>query len=326
MLQAFIPVFGQDIHYSQFINSPHNLNPALTGDFNGDYRFIGNGRRQWNSVTVPYETFSLASDARNFFESKHTGAGIMMNHDKTGDSKLTTFQLNISLSKGFALDRKKEKHLIRLGIQTGFTQKRIDYSALTYDNQYNGTAFDPSAPSNESFGNSGRIYPNFHAGITYTKVISRTRLVRTGFSIYNINRPEQSFFNEVTVMLDRRFNFHINGEFDMNPQLDILPGLLIMQQGRYHQTTLGTNFRYKIDQRKRHYRALYAGIWTRARDAGFVTFGMDYNNVHASISYDINYSRLTRASHGRGGVEISVIYIISKTPKRRTFKQCPVFL
>ena len=56
------PSFAQDIHFSQFNNSPLNLNPAQTGLFNGDWRFVGNLRNQWSSVPVPYRTFSLSTD------------------------------------------------------------------------------------------------------------------------------------------------------------------------------------------------------------------------------------------------------------------------
>jgi len=37
-----INCFGQDIHLSQFNASPQNLNPAQTGLFDGDWRFVGN--------------------------------------------------------------------------------------------------------------------------------------------------------------------------------------------------------------------------------------------------------------------------------------------
>ena len=32
---------SQDIHFSQFNLAPLNLNPAMTGSFNGDYRIAG---------------------------------------------------------------------------------------------------------------------------------------------------------------------------------------------------------------------------------------------------------------------------------------------
>src|ERR1035437_8011765 len=56
--------FAQDIHLSQFNACPQNLNPSQTGLFNGDWRFVGNQRRQWAAVPVPYQTFSISTDTR----------------------------------------------------------------------------------------------------------------------------------------------------------------------------------------------------------------------------------------------------------------------
>lgn len=51
--------FSQDIHFSQFFETPLLRNPALAGIFGGDFRIQGVYRNQWNSVTVPYQTASL---------------------------------------------------------------------------------------------------------------------------------------------------------------------------------------------------------------------------------------------------------------------------
>ena len=67
-------VFAQDIHFSQFANSPLNLNPAQTGLFNGDYRIMANQRSQWSAVPIPYSTFSLGADMRNPIRLKNQGS------------------------------------------------------------------------------------------------------------------------------------------------------------------------------------------------------------------------------------------------------------
>ena len=38
---------AQDIHFSQWYNNPLFSNPALTADFDGDYRITANQREQW---------------------------------------------------------------------------------------------------------------------------------------------------------------------------------------------------------------------------------------------------------------------------------------
>jgi hypothetical protein len=53
---------AQDIHFSQFSETPLLRNPALAGIFSGDVRVQGVFRNQWNSVTVPYQTSSLNAE------------------------------------------------------------------------------------------------------------------------------------------------------------------------------------------------------------------------------------------------------------------------
>ena len=52
-------VRSQDIHWSQFNDNQLFQNPGHAGHFDGDYRFIGNYRDQWRSVTVPFSTMAI---------------------------------------------------------------------------------------------------------------------------------------------------------------------------------------------------------------------------------------------------------------------------
>ncbi len=55
---------AQDLHFSQFFNSPLTTNPANTGFIpDGDYRLGINYRDQWSSImAVPYKTMSAFGD------------------------------------------------------------------------------------------------------------------------------------------------------------------------------------------------------------------------------------------------------------------------
>ncbi len=61
---AFSSLQAQDIHYSQFGNSPLNVSPALTGAFDGDTRFGANFRSQWSNVPVGYTQFTGFTDMK----------------------------------------------------------------------------------------------------------------------------------------------------------------------------------------------------------------------------------------------------------------------
>jgi type IX secretion system PorP/SprF family membrane protein len=320
------PGSAQDIHFSQFMNSPLNLNPAQTGNFKGSYRFVGNVRRQWSSVTIPYQTFGLSADAKDFRRLKNFGLGTSLYYDHTGDSHFSTLVFNVSSSYRIVLSKKKPEY-INIGIQGGITQRRIDYSNLTYDQQYNGYYYDPSLPVEQSFANSGRIYPNIHTGILYTKYFEKRKMITGGVALYNITKPAQSFFNESSISLDRRWSFNLGGQHPLGDKTDLLPAVHYMTQGTFKSFIAGTSIKYTLQDNKLTYRAIYAGGWFRYGDAAFISIGMDYDEWFVGLSYDINTSNLKPASNYRGGFELAVIYIVPQyLPKRLKYKVCPDFM
>ena len=160
--------FAQDIHFSQFNNSPLNLNPAQTGLFNGDWRFVGNMRNQWSSVPVPYRTFSLSTDTRwkNEILQGIPAVGLLVNTDKSGDSKLTT--INVFLPIDYIKKLNKDStHFISFGIQPGITTKSFNPSNLSFDNQYDGDAYNPALSSGENFSSYRITYFDISGGIAY---------------------------------------------------------------------------------------------------------------------------------------------------------------
>ena len=57
--------YSQDLHFSQFFNSPLSTNPANTGFIpSSDFRIGANVRSQWTSIPVPYKTNSIWGDAQ----------------------------------------------------------------------------------------------------------------------------------------------------------------------------------------------------------------------------------------------------------------------
>ncbi len=62
---------SQDLHFSQFMNSPLLTNPANTGFIpDGDYRLGVNYRNQWASITAfPYKTMSAFGDVSHLYKA-----------------------------------------------------------------------------------------------------------------------------------------------------------------------------------------------------------------------------------------------------------------
>ena len=75
LLPWSISANAQDIHFSQFFNTPLAQNPANIGQFRGNYRMGAVYRQQWRSVTVPYSTFGMGGDAASFLGVDGLGLG-----------------------------------------------------------------------------------------------------------------------------------------------------------------------------------------------------------------------------------------------------------
>src|SRR5438445_10920179 len=84
---------AQDLHFSQFFNSPLTTNPANTGFIpDADYRIGAHYRNQWSSILAsPYKTVSVFGDAqlfRNRLENGWLGIGGFILSDAAGSGSL----------------------------------------------------------------------------------------------------------------------------------------------------------------------------------------------------------------------------------------------
>src|SRR6476661_4653927 len=97
-LLAVHAVHAQDLHFSQFFNSPLVTNPANTGFIpEGDYRLGVNYRNQWASITAfPYKTMSAFGDVQVMPNQENTGwlgVGGLILRDVAGTGSLTSTKI-----------------------------------------------------------------------------------------------------------------------------------------------------------------------------------------------------------------------------------------
>ncbi|HSK11608.1 MAG TPA: type IX secretion system membrane protein PorP/SprF, partial [Phnomibacter sp.] len=68
---------------------------------------------------------------------------------------------------------------------------------------------------------------------------------------------------------------------------------------------------------------LYAGAWYRFNDALIPYLGLEWSSFRFGASYDVNTSSLKAVSQGRGGFEVSLIYVYRTSTDRPIV--CPKF-
>lgn len=320
--------FAQDIHFSQFNFSPLNQNPANTNLFDGSYRFVGNYKNQWPTVPVRFNTFSASAEANlaTLSNGDRIGAGLVFYYDGAGDSRFSALNIALSASYGKTLDKKK-KHYLNYGIQFGMVSRSFSYDKLYFDNQWNGDAFNPNTGIDESFSRTRYSFFDLGMGLAYRWQKSERTSYTIGFGITHINAPSQSFYNDNSIKLNPRFTVHAQAKIKVARRVDIVPEAMWQMQDVKQEFLIGAHAKYYIPNKIKHTVALNIGAYSRVIDAGWLMAGFDYDNLQFNMSYDINFSKLTAASRYNGGIEMSVIYILSKVKKiDKPGAVCPSFL
>ncbi len=308
---------AQDIHFSQFYNSPLTLNPAMTGNFDGTYRLAGNYRRQWASIhpNTPFETFAASVDMEipnNLIKSGKIAWGLQFFNDQSGLSNLTNQSIFGSLAYHHAINK---DHVVSIGFQGGLVNKRIDYSRLTFNNQFDGQIFSSDLPHGESGMNESMSYMDFQAGLGWTSVLNEKLSAFGGIAMFHLTQPNESFLNQTDNPLESRLAVHAGTQYKVNEKVGVVPSVIFMSQRKAQEINLGASATYELQEGKLSQAVLYFGSWFRMSagnsiiDAAIPTTGLQYKNWKLGLSYDVNISSLNEASTYRGGPEISLIYI-----------------
>ncbi|MFA6923738.1 MAG: PorP/SprF family type IX secretion system membrane protein [Bacteroidales bacterium] len=302
-------IFCQDIHFSQFYNSPLSLNPALTGNIDGNMRAITNYRNQWNSISVPYITSSISFDSK-FLEDRlkddAIGAGLIIINDRSGEGHLSNFQFMLSTSYCKKLDAKKE-HSISIGFQAGFFQKKIDFTKLSFESQYLAGDFNTNIQSGENTLNFNISKFDMSSGISYQLQKPGNLNINGGFSVHHITKPNESLSGNIAPM-PLLFGLYFNAKKVINEKINIKPDILFIMQNKAKELNLGSRLEYIFKTTNGVFLNFTIGAAYRTSDAIIVITGIKYEKWDVCVSYDINNSKLHPATNFNGGFEFSIIY------------------
>lgn len=319
-------VVAQDIHYSQFNSASIYQNPGNTGLFDGNQRIAGNFRNQYKTITVGYNSTTIAGDTKYTYKNHVFGLGAFIQNDQSGDSRYGGSKLSLSFSYIKKIS-KDSAHFIAVGFQPGIANRGIKTDALTFDNQYDGDGYNSSIASNESYANTNVIFADFSAGASWYMFKNKRNTLLTGVSYQHFNKPKKSFFTENAVAVSPKLNAHISLVKPISTYLDIIPEVQLSHQNKYYAINMGTWVKYWLGSTGLSDYAVYGGLFYRLGDAAIIAAAMDYENFRVGLSYDFTLSQLKTANNLRGGAEVSIIYIFKKVPSLIIkSKNCPVWM
>ncbi len=325
-LLTFFMANGQDQDFTQFYGAPIYLNPALTGAFNGSFRFSSIYRDQWRKVLDnPITTYSASADFRfdvlkQRREHDAAGVGMIFYNDKPG----LTFSTNRLLVSGAfhkGLGKSGEQYL-SLGFQAGITQQNINLSKLTFDDQFNGST-GYTEGTEEAFPENNFAFGDYNVGLNYSFAPERGINLYTGLAMSHILNPRVSFYYDSKNPEDfpdnhlyRKYTAYFNLSIPLGEVIKLSPRILANLQGPHFSATTGSNIRFLLNASTGT--ALHFGTWLRVAkttqeklgpESAVALLGIEFNNYLFGFSYDANLTDFVGARRGQGAFEVSIAYL-----------------
>ena len=320
-------LFGQDLHFSQFFNSPLITNPANTGFIpDGDYRLGINFRNQWSSImTVPYKTMSAFGDVqvmKDRFNNGWMGLGGVILRDVAGSGNLTSTKLYGSIAYHQMLGYSS---LLSMGFNVGYANKQINVANLKFPDQFDGKFFDSKLPTNVYIDRNNIGYLDMQVGMNYAYFPTNKIYINTGFSVWHVNKPHESFFTSTNIsnQVPLRYIGFLNGSFKVNDQVIVNPNIYYTTQANVSELVGGLNVHYDLSGDGTY--QLIGGLYYRNKEAIIPMVGLGYNDYTFSFSYDATISGLKAYNNGRGAFEFSLIRQGVLNPNGKHITPCPTF-
>jgi type IX secretion system PorP/SprF family membrane protein len=322
-------VLAQDVHFSQFYNSPLTLNPALTGAIETDQRFALIHRSQWQSLGAPFRTFSFSYDApilRGKMKGRYIGIGGNAYSDKAGKSGFGDTQANLSIAYGM---RSTDDAILAFAIQGGYGQRSAVLDGMRWDAQYDGSGYDPSRPTGEAIPNSSSAFVDFSTGVAWQQWESKDIQWTMGASVFHLNEPSVTLFGSNEDRLLRRYTVHAATRITTKRWV-LLPKVYGSQQGGSREVVLGGLLHRRVGMDSRYTTdktssSFYIGAFYRWNDAIVPMMQIEYKRLLTiGVSYDVNISALSSATRYRGGMELTLQYIGTFKDKRRKLPKASI--
>jgi type IX secretion system PorP/SprF family membrane protein len=308
---SVLHVRAQDLHFSQWFNSPLTTNPANTGFIpDADYRFGANYRDQWSTImSVPYTTMSVWGDAqvfRNKIENGWLGLGGVILRDQAGSGTLTSTEVYGSVAYHQMLGYTS---LLTAGFNVGWVNKRINITTLKFPDQFDGKFFDNTLPTSVEIDQPNVNFFDMQVGLNYAYFPTNKTYMNAGFSIQHINSARESFFTTdpagFNSLIPKRYIGFLNGSFKTDEMVIVNPMGYYTNQAGSSETVVGLNVQYNLLNGGEQ--QLIGGLYYRVGESVIPMIGFVYKDIRLMFTYDVTTSSLSQYDGSRGAWEFALI-------------------
>jgi type IX secretion system PorP/SprF family membrane protein len=301
---------AQDPHFTQYTMAPFTVNPAYTGVFDGNARLMSVYRQQWANLIDPFTTASVSGDVKLGYYDPAGGQhpfniGFQAITDRSMGGALKSSYGGITTAYHVPLDIEENNYSVGIGLSLNYANRRIDYSEISFDQQFTSGGFVLALPNGETALQTMKPFLSVGAGILFR---SQDRMSGTyldvGFSGYHFNKPSQTFMNDSTDFLPVRWS----GQLSFQKYLSDVSYLQL--QGLYHNQAsvdyllAGISFARLFGVENKH--LVGAGCWYRTGESIAPHMFVEYSGLRVGVSYDLVHNALKTNGIPTQTVELSL--------------------
>ena len=315
---------SQDPHFSQYFMAPQLINPAMVGSGEGDWRVMCNWRQQWGDAGTPFNTQSLqfeykllgkGDDEKNKVNTLAIGGGLMLDQSMYGGLKSTYGLASIAYHAKLS-----STQTMGIGFQGMYGDRTIDYSRLTFGEQFTSGGFDQTLPSGESALSNMKSFFSLSSGLFYNFNNDNIN-VDLGAAAYNINKPKQTALNDPQEELPTRYVAHAGAALYVSDKLSFNFNGFYQTQALQEYFSLGGALGWDVNPQGTS--TIFLGGWYRNEDSFYPYLGWLINNVQVGFSYDITTSKQNSGPVNPKSIEFSLVIKQKNDSEKKLGVSCP---
>tara|TARA_R110001592_G_scaffold93752_5_gene271973 strand:- start:1999 stop:3429 length:1431 start_codon:yes stop_codon:yes gene_type:complete len=309
--------YSQQFNFSLLSYAEQRLNPAYAATDN----YWAADALHRSQQTAP--DFSINSTSFSFKyphlmpnrQNVQGGFGLNVMNDQSGSTN--TFEVQ-EIGLSYALQFKSGVgEALSFGI-SGFHHKQgFTFANFLTNTQYiPDRGFDSSINNGESLQELSDTYYRINTGVLYQLVNSNGQTIsRLGFSIFDINRPQSSFFNTgskvpPTYMGELAFSIY------QTPKLNVTPNFLWVHHTKRNRLNIGLASEYKVANDTK----IGLGLkYLLGRDL-ISSIELKKGNLSIGMAYDLSVNAKNSANTGAFEVGLRLQGLVREREKRKKSK------
>lgn len=321
MLIIKIGYSQQDFHFSYLSESAQWLNPAVNSSFrNAPFSASVIYKDQWTFINSPYKTLFANLDITAFKSTyAYLNGGLTIIQDIAGNPSLNTSLILLNISSFLPT---ANNFFIAGGISAGVGNKNMNFSALSWGNQFTNSGFDKQIPSYEKYtGLQSTYFFTIGSGIafSYLQEISLFQgndvtIIEGGFYAHHLNSPKIKFFNGNNEKINPLLSLFIRGKMPTTNG-GYGASLYIRNQAQFISILIGPSLYLKLSSQGKYTdllkkKELGFSLFYRHKDAIIPSLAFYISGWSFSIGYDITISKIENPL--AGGFELIITYVPPK--------------